>query len=303
MKNFPISIVIPVYKNYEMFYRNLETNKVFFEGCEVIVMNDFPGENITSSVKQIYRDAITVNNRKNLGFAGNVNKGILQSKNKYVFLINSDVLLEDDSFLRSLDLFDKQKDLFAVGFAQKEKDGKVVGSNRGYFKNGLISHSFRQISITNVSRNFWAEGGASVFRKDLFIELGMMDELFNPFYWEDIDLSYRAWKSGYQILFYPDVLVEHQHESTIGKFFNQEKILKIAFRNQLIFQWKNLTDKDLILKHLFSLPKYFFTSGFFDAFKSLPKVLKTRKKSVKLFKKTDKEILRLFEVQDDKEKK
>ncbi|MEK7495042.1 MAG: glycosyltransferase [Patescibacteria group bacterium] len=292
---YPISIIIPVYKNYEMFYWYLEINKKYFDGCEVIIMNDYPLENITKQVKKIYPESIVVNNKKNLGFAGNVNRGVLKATRNYIFLINSDVVIKDNSFLKSLEYFIKDQKLFAVGFAQIEKDGKIVGANRAYFQNGFINHSHQQVtSHQQLISNFWAEGGSSIFNKKLFIDLGLLDELFNPFYWEDIDLSYRAWKAGYKILYDPNIKVEHHHESTIGKYFDKSKILKIAFRNQLIFHWKNLTDKDLILKHLFNIPKFIFVPGFFDALVKLPKVLKSRKKTVKLFKKTDKEILDLF---------
>ncbi|MFH0979679.1 MAG: glycosyltransferase [Candidatus Roizmanbacteria bacterium] len=292
----PISIIIPVYKNYEMFYKYLELNKNHFEGCEIIVMNDYPPENIIKPVKKIYSEAIVVNNQKNLGFAGNVNKGVKKATRNYVILINSDVVLKDNSFLKALEYFKRDKKLFAVGFAQKEKDGKIVGSNRGYFKNGLINHSHQPISnFQQRISNFWAEGGSSIFKRKFFFELGMFDDLYNPFYWEDIDLSYRAWKAGYKVIFAPQIQVAHQHELTIGKYFDQKQILKTAFRNQLIFQWKNLTDKNLIIKHLLNLPRFVFTPGFFEALAKLPAILKARKKTVKLFKKTDKEILDLFQ--------
>jgi len=290
----PVSIIIPVYKNTGMFYKYLEINKKFFNGCEVIVMNDFPLENITRTVKKIYPETIVINNKKNLGFTGNVNKGVLKAKRNYVFLINSDVVLKDSSFLKALEYFKKDRKLFAVGFSQIEKDGKIVGSNRGYFQNGLINHSHLSSNIYHLTSNFWAEGGASIFKRRLFIDLGLLDNLYNPFYWEDIDLSYRAWKAGYKVAFTLEVMVEHHHESTIGKYFDQKQILKTAFRNQLIFQWKNLTDKDLIIKHLLNLPRFVFTPGFFEAAVKLPTILKTRKKTVKLFVKTDREILNLF---------
>jgi len=210
--------------------------------------------------------------------------------------MNSDVVLKDNSFLKALEYFKKDRKLFAVGFAQKERDGKIVGANRGYFKNGLINHSSRITPNSyHLTPNFWVEGGASIFKRKLFLQLGMLDELYNPFYWEDIDLSYRSWKAGYKILFDPLIIVEHHHESTISKYFDNSRILKTAFRNQLIFQWKNLTDKDLLIKHLINLPRYVLIPGFFDALVRLPKVLNSRKKIVKLFKKGDKEILSHFE--------
>jgi len=294
MKKQPITIIIPVYKNYEMFFRYLEVNKKFFAGCEVIVMNDYPDQNITNEVNKIYPEACIVNNKVNLGFAGNVNKGVAKSTRDYVFLMNSDVVLKNDSFINSLKYFKNDSKLFAIGFAQIEKDGKKVGSNLGYFKNGLIHHSNKLITNhQSLITNFWAEGGSSIFRKDIFAKLGMLDELFNPFYWEDIDLSYRALKSGYKVLFDPNVEVEHHHESTIGKYFDKKKILKTAFRNQIIFQWKNITDFDLLLNHVFNMPRFVIIPGFFDALIRLPLILKSRKKSIKSFTMKDRDVLNI----------
>ena len=208
--------------------------------------------------------------------------------------MNSDVVLKNNSFINSLKYFNIDSKLFAIGFAQIEKDGKKVGSNLGYFKNGLIHHSNKLITNhQSLITNFWAEGGSSIFRKDIFAKLGMLDELFNPFYWEDIDLSYRALKSGYKVLFDPNVEVEHHHESTIGKYFDKKKILKTAFRNQIIFQWKNITDFDLLLNHVFNMPRFVIIPGFFDALIRLPLILKSRKKSIKSFTMKDRDVLNI----------
>ncbi|GIW64222.1 MAG: hypothetical protein KatS3mg092_0155 [Patescibacteria group bacterium] len=85
MKTLPISIIIPVYKNYEMFYKYLEINKKFISDCEVIIMNDYPFENITKKTKEILKTAKVFNNKKNLGFAVNVNKGVKKATKKICF--------------------------------------------------------------------------------------------------------------------------------------------------------------------------------------------------------------------------
>ena len=46
-----------------------------------------------------------------------------------------------------------------------------------------------------------------------FIELGGFDETFSPFYFEDVDLSYRAWKKGLQCLYTEHCKIEHFHQS------------------------------------------------------------------------------------------
>jgi len=300
-----ISIIIPVYKNYDLFFENFRKNMNYFDGCEVIVMNDYPGEKIAQEVSRISSNTLVIDNEKNLGFGSNANAGVKKSRGEFIFLVNSDVILKDDSFKKSVAEFKKDKHLFALSFAQIESNGKLVGSNRGYFRDGLINHSRAlHSSLLTPQANFWAEGGSSIFRRDLFLKLDGFDPLYNPFYWEDIDLSYRAWKMGYKILYYPRVKVQHYHESTIGKYFQKSAILERVYRNQFIFNWKNLSDKDLQVKQLIYIPILLLRSivdgnwtllkGFFLALTKILKIFATRKKIVKLFVKADKEILNKF---------
>lgn len=87
------------------------------------------------------------------------------------------------------------------------------------------------------------------------MELGGLDEkLLSPFYWEDLDLSYRALKRGLINLWEPKALVVHEHEATIGKL-SPKYTQRIRERNQLLFIWKNLTSRNMFRKHVAGLMK------------------------------------------------
>lgn len=249
MNNF--SVLIPVYRNKAEFLKNLKNNKPYLKDCEVIVINDDPGTRLETEVKQIIPKAIIINNPANYGFAKTVNLGAKQAQHQYLFLLNSDVILKDLSYLKALKLFAKQSNLFAVTFAQIEKNGQITGANTGKFKQGLFHHAKR---ITNqISENFWPEGGASIVDKAKFMILKGFDEDYSPFYWEDVDLGYRAKKLGLVTLFHPKIKVIHHHETTIAKYFSKEQISIIAYRNQFLFVWKNIRGINLV-KHCFWLP-------------------------------------------------
>lgn len=250
-----ISIVIPVYKKADEFLKNLEHNFRFLKDCEVIVVNDDPEESIRERLKK-YRIKL-IENEKNLGFSGAVNIGVNQTKHDLVFLLNSDVLLYDDSFKSSERKFEKDKMLFALTFAQKEKDGSLVGKNKLFWKGGLIQHS--KAYDLNEGETGWAEGGSTIVRKDMFLELDGFDTMFYPFYWEDIDLSYRAKKKGYTVIFDPSVIVEHHHESTIGTYWKAQSIQIISYRNQILCSWKHIEDTNFI-SHLLFLISYLIRS-------------------------------------------
>ena len=296
-----ISVIIPTYKNIQLLIKNLKNNLKFWADCEIIIVNDNPLINLRDKLKH-FRSIVFIENKQNLGFGSAVNAGVKIAKNTYIMLLNDDVTLQNNNFKEALGYFKKDRTLFAVSFAQKEKNSKIVGKNRIYWQRGLALHS--SAHDLKFGPNGWAEGGTCIIDKKKFIELGGFDSLYSPFYWEDIDLSYRAWKRGYKILFDPKIILTHHHQSTIGKYFTQSQIKTIAFRNQFIFIWKNIHDSNLIFQHFIYLPfnciyllmkrEFDFLKGFFFAFCDIINILKKRQFENKTTKISDASVINMF---------
>lgn len=290
-----ISVIIPTYKNREVLIKNLTHNLQFLKNCQIIIVNDDPSKNLEKDLKK-FKNVILIENKKNLGFGQSINEGVKKAQYPYIMLLNNDVKLINNNYQLAINYFNNDSSLFAVSFAQKEKNGEIVGKNIFYWGRGLVLH--KKPSDIKPGYNAWAEGGSCLVDKNKFLKLDGFDPIYSPFYWEDIDLSYRAWKMGYQIIFEPKIVVEHHHETTIGKYFSKEFIKKITFRNQLIFIWKNITNLDLLIKHVLFLPfnlfyyffkkEFEFINGFFSAIRFLPKIKRDN------YNLTDKEILKLF---------
>lgn len=279
----------------------LENNIKYLKDVEIIVVDDASAEGLKQDLKEKYPEVKVIVNKKNLGFSKTVNLAVKEATGEFILLLNSDVKLIDDSFKKAIGQFKKDKNLFAVSFVQIEKDKSLVGKNRLFFKRGLFHHQ----KADDLKRGFnaWAEGGASLIRKKYFDQLSGFDGIFTPFYWEDIDLSYRAYKRGWQVIFDPKIKVEHHHESTIGKFFDRSHVKIIAFRNQFIFVWKNLNQFPFLISHFLWLPYnliYFlfkgeeeFLIGFVKALPYVGKIMKRRRSEKKEVKLTDKKVLSL----------
>ncbi len=127
---------------------------------------------------------------------------------------------------------------------------------------------------------------------------GMDEKLLSPFYWEDIDLCYRAQKRGWKILWEPKSVVIHEHESTTGKFPKKYR-QRIQDRNQLLFVWKNLGSSALFKKHIvFMLNRAFRHPGYFIviimALTKLRTVALARRKEIKESKVSDETIFGFF---------
>ena len=78
---------------------------------------------------------------------------------------------------------------------------------------------------------FYGGGGSCAFDRRKFLELGGFDELLAPFYLEDTDLGYMAWKRGWKVLYEPRSMVYHEHRGTIGKTFHERTDRSVLKKN------------------------------------------------------------------------
>lgn len=280
-----VSVVIPningkniLEKNLPKLLRAVENPKNNI--IEVIIVDDGSSDDSIPFLNQNYKGKIKlIKHTKNRGFSAAVNTGARSSRGDLLLLINTDVIPER-SFLEPIIPLFKDKKVFAVSAHEAG-----YGSAKGYFGDGYIQLAMGpENNITHPS--FYVSGGSGVFRKSIWQELGGMDEkLLSPFYWEDIDLCYRAYKRGYISLWNPKGKVVHEHESTISKF-PKNYVQRIKERNQLLVIWKNIHSINLIRKHLQGLlARSFKHPGYlrvvFMALLKLPIVIRSRKREIK----------------------
>lgn len=307
-----ISIVIPNYNGEELLAKNLPSvleaaqyyQEQTGEEVEVIVVDDCSEDNSLKQIKKIKYPFKIFRNEKNLGFSSTVNKGAEEAAGDIVILLNTDVVPEKN-FLEPLLKRFEDHEMFAVGCLDKSiENGKVVlrGRGIGKWQRGFLVHSRGEVDKQNT---LWVSGGSGAFRKSIWDKLRGFNALYDPFYWEDIDLSYRALKSGYRILFEPKSVVIHKHEEgVIKKIYPPFQIKTVAYKNQFIFVWHNATDLDLQFLHIFWLPYHFtkalirrdwpFFLGFFRALMVFPRVIKSGFEMQKYFIKTDKQVMEIL---------
>ncbi|MEK7169069.1 MAG: glycosyltransferase family 2 protein [Patescibacteria group bacterium] len=304
-----VSVVIPNYNGEELILKNLpklitELDKYTKGEIEVIVVDDGSEDNSVGVIKKFLKVKLLINS-KNVGFSQTVDRGVGEARGELILLLNNDVLPQK-GFLEPLLTHFNDPKVFAVGCMDKsvEKNGEIVlrGRGTGLWKRGFLVHSRGEVDSNDT---LWVSGGSGMFRKSIWEELGGLNTLYNPFYWEDIDLSYRAQKSGYKVIFENKSVVLHEHEKgIIKKKFSPFKVKSIVYRNQFIFVWTNLTDFNLVLKHFLWLPYYFiktilsldfaFYVGFLSAIFRFTKILKTRYNNKRLFILSDLEVTKKY---------
>jgi len=249
--NFTVSIVIPNYNGRDILAKNLPLVLKAQENSqnhiiEVIIVDDASFDESVAFIKKEFPGVKLIKHTKNRGFSTAVNTGVRMAKGKLVALLNTDVIPSVNFLEKVLSHFDDNS-VFAVGLHEKGYSWA-----RAYFKDGFLGHELgAETKDSHIS--FWASGGSAVFRREQWMALGGMDEkLLSPFYWEDIDLSYRAQKRGLKVIWEPEAWVEHKHESTISKL-SPGYVKRVRERNELLFTWKNFTSKNLTRKHITGL--------------------------------------------------
>jgi O-antigen biosynthesis protein len=293
-----ISLIIPNYngeallkKNLPFFLKakNFEDNKIE----EVIIVDDGSEDDSINILRKDFSWVKVIKHKINRGFSAAVNTGVRAAKEELICLLNSDVVPETD-FLKSTFPFFESPKVFAVSL---NEIGEFSWA-KGNFIDGFVGHSPGPKSTASHG-TFWVSGGSGVFRRSIWMELGGMDEkLLSPFYWEDVDLCYRALKRGYELVWDPNAKVTHEHEATISSL-SKTYVQRILERNQLLFIWKNITSANLFRKHLVGLFKRLIKHpGYIRivlmAFSRITPLLKARNKELKEARVSDEAIFSRF---------
>ena len=249
-----VSIVIPNRNGALLLEKNLPFVIAAAKGGEIIVVDDASTDNSIELLQGKFPSVRVVRKAYHDGYASTVNVGVRQATGDVVVLLNTDVLPEK-GFLAPLVKHFSDPSVFAVGCLEKSLEGgKTVLRGRGEAKweKGFFIHWRGEVDKATTA---WVAGGSGAFRKSIWEKFGGMDTMYDPFYWEDINLSYRGRKAGYRILFEPTSVVVHEHEiGAIKREYSSFRVKIIAYRNQFLFIWRNLSDPNILLAHAIWTP-------------------------------------------------
>lgn len=296
-----VSIIIPNWSGSELLRKHLPTVVAASGMSEVIVVDDASTDDSVDLLHRDFPKVRVIETHRHEGFAGTVNAGVSKAVGEIVVLLNTDCEPEKNFLQKLVPHFD-DPDVFAVGCMDKSTEGRrVVLRGRGVarWRRGFFVHERGEVEAKGTA---WVSGGSGAFRKSMWEQLGGMDPLFNPFYWEDIDLSYRALKAGYRLAFEKGSVVRHFHEEgKIMRKYSKWRIRIIATRNQFQFIWKNTGDSGIIAYHMLWTPVVIgkailtldaaFVCGYLAALFRLPQIISHRRSQQPLWKKSDKHIL------------
>lgn len=243
-----VSLILPTYNGLALLQKHLPTllDADGVAEAELVVVDDGSTDGtvewLRHQVPQAKVIALTVNG----GFSRACNAAIQASTGEVLVLLNNDVAVEKDFLPPLLAALEGDPAVFAVN-SKILLPGKAMldeGEKTGGFHNGIFyvdcRHDPARRSATTAP-TLYATACAAAYRRAMVEHLGGFDEIYSPCYWEDVDLSYRALKRGWKVLYEPRSVVYHQHETTTSRL-DPRFTAMVKHRNAFLFVWKNIGD-------------------------------------------------------------
>ncbi len=261
-----ISIVIPTWRGRHLLEEYLpsvvaacdfygSTRKA---GTEIVVVEDAGGDDTAPWLASEYGDRIRLlEHGHNLGFCAACQTGFENATSPLVLLLNNDVRLKEDCIAPMVEHF-ADPDVFAVTGKMFSQKGDVFcnGGKVGQFRRGMWSSYLNYDALPSAQDgiaylSFAAIGAFSVYDREKFLRIGGFDPLTAMY--EDIDISYKAWKRGWLIRYEPRSVAYHDASQTMKKRYRGRSRDRLSLRSRFLMHWMLLHDRRMFCSHLASL--------------------------------------------------
>lgn len=265
-KKVKVTVVIPNYngENYLENCLNALQNQVpDTPEFEVLVVDNGSVDGSRAILAERFPRVKTILLDKNTGFCHAVNLGIQASDSPYVILLNNDTKVKS-RFIKSLYLAISGKPkVFSVSakMLMWDKPHLIDDAGDNYCALGWALARGKGKPADRYDKPaeiFAACGGAAIYRRSVFEEIGLFDEAHFA-YLEDLDIGYRARIYGYHNLYEPGAQVLHYGSASSGSRYNKWKT-ELAAANNVYVVGKNMP----LLQLLLNLP--FLCMGFLIKF-------------------------------------
>ncbi len=200
---------------------------------EVFVVDNNSADGSVEMVQKEFPWVKLIANKKNVGFSKANNQAIRQAKGEYVLLLNPDTFVEENTFTLVTGYMDSHPEVGGLGVKMIDGNGDFLPESKRGLPTPMVAFykMFGLSKLFSKSKRFnryylghldkdeinpveILSGAFMLLRKSVLDKIGLLDETFFM-YGEDIDLSYRILKAGYQNVYFPKTkIVHYKGEST-----------------------------------------------------------------------------------------
>ena len=248
-----LSVVIVSYNVRDYLKNCLQSVSRALEGIEgeVFVVDNHSDDDSVETVRAQYPWVRLIENQENMGFSRANNIAIREARGEYVLLLNPDTIVEEATLREVLRFMEEHPKAGGAGVMMHNVDGSLAPESRralptpwvsclkmlGFTKRYYMSH----LPWDQPSRIEVISGAFCFLRKKALDEVGLLDEDFFM-YGEDIDLSYRLMKGGWENWYLPYPITHFKGKSTQKSDY---RYVHIFYKAMLIFFRKHYSHLSL----------------------------------------------------------
>ena len=253
-----LSVVIVSYNVRELLTACIDSVVKASEGidAEVFVVDNKSADDTVEVISRDYPWVHLINNKENLGFSKANNIAIRQSEGEYVLLLNPDTVVAEGTLRGVVEFMDQHPEAGGAGVRMHNADGTLAPESRRAVPTPLVA-ARKMLGFTKryyMSNLPWdkpgkievVSGAFMMLRRKAIDQVGLLDEDFFM-YGEDIDLSYRLLKGGWQNWYLPLDIIHYKGQSTQKSDF---RYVHVFYQAMLIFFRKHYSH----LSIFFTLP-------------------------------------------------
>ena len=204
-----ISVVIVSYNVCQLLDECLQSVERALEGIEgdIWVVDNKSTDNTVDTLRSKHPHVHFIANHQNVGFARANNQAIRKSSSEYVLLLNPDTVVYEPTIKGCLDFMEAHSEVGGAGVRMLNREGNPAPESRRAIPTPWVS-MLKMLGFTHryyMSNLPWdkpgkievVSGAYCMLRRKALDQVGLLDEDFFM-YGEDIDLSFRLLKGGWQ---------------------------------------------------------------------------------------------------------
>ncbi|MBR5247333.1 MAG: glycosyltransferase [Lachnospiraceae bacterium] len=249
--NPQVSIVIPVYNQFDYTYHCLESILKNSGDCtyEVIIANDCSTD-LTREIEDIIQGITVITNKTNLRFLLNCNNAAKYAKGKYLLFLNNDTQVQENWLEPLVSLMKRDKTVGMVGSKLIYADGYLQEAGGILWKDASAWNYGNRQNPNDSEFNYvhevdYISGAAIMIHRYLWKKIGGFDTRYAPAYCEDSDLAFEVRKHGYKVMLQPKSVVVHFEGVSNGTDVSSgQKKYQVDNQKKFYEKWKEELEKN-----------------------------------------------------------
>ena len=234
-----VSVIIVNYCGRKLLERCLESlSGTSYKNYEVIIVDNNSSDKSIEFLENNYSEIQVIKLNKNYGFAIPNNIASKVAKGKYLVFLNNDTQVTASWLDELVNALEADISVVIAQSLLMKPDGSVDSS--GDFIDTLGRAYSKHDVPQKISYILSARAACMIIRKDAFLDFGGFDENYFVSF-EDVELGWRSWLWGYQVVIVPTSIVYHIGGETIKQV--SEMIAFHGIKNNILLR---LTNFDLV---------------------------------------------------------